>query len=367
MDIDVLIVGGGVVGLACARALAHSGRQPWVLESEARCGDGVSSRNSGVIHAGMYYPTGSLKARLCVRGLRLLYDYCSARGIAHRRTGKLIVAVSESERAALAALYARGQANAAPELRWLEGAAACALEPALLCVAAIESPHTGIVDVPELVTALIGDAESRGGRVLTEMEVAVITPIAGGFLIRLRDGSEVSARNIVNAAGLQATQVAQGITGFPAQHVPRLYFGAGHYYTMHGRCPFSRLIYPLPEPAGLGVHLGMDLSGRCRFGPDVRWRERIDYQFDDSQRAHFGASIQRWWPALELDNLLPDFVGIRPKLTGPGASNGDFRIDDVRLHGVTGLINLFGIESPGLTSALAIGEEVALRLAASAA
>jgi L-2-hydroxyglutarate oxidase LhgO len=366
-DIDAVVIGAGVVGLACARALAAGGRSVWVLEREERAGEGVSSRNSGVIHAGFYYPPGSLKARLCLRGRDLLYAYCAQRGIPHRRMGKWVVATRGEELPALQALADRGATNGLQGLRILDAASVRAGEPQLRAVAALDSPDSGIVDVAELVMALIGDIErsDAGGnsRVLCETAVSAIR--RDGALLRVETlaGDSLSATCVINAAGLGAIDLAQRTEGLDAGHVPTLYFGAGHYYTLRGRVPFQRLIYPLPEPGGLGVHLGFDLAGRARFGPDLRYRDRIDYGFDDGQRGRFAADIQRWWPALDPDALQPDFVGVRPKLVGSGQHNPDFVIQDASVHGIEGLINLFGIESPGLTSSLAIGEEVAARLA----
>jgi L-2-hydroxyglutarate oxidase LhgO len=361
-DIDTVIVGAGVVGLAVARALTLSGSEVLVLEAEDRPGEGISSRNSGVIHAGMYYPTGSLKARACVRGLALMYGYCQHRRIAHRHTGKLIVATREADRAGLQAIQAQAQANGV-EVHWLEGDEAMALEPALRCVAALDSPNTGIVDVPELITALIGDIEQQGSRVLCRTRVAGIDAGSGAFEVLTDGGDRLRCRRLVNAAGLGAPALAAQTRGLDARHVPRLWYGQGHYYNLRGRCPFSRLIYPLPGSASLGVHLGMDISGRCRFGPDMRWIEAPSYQFDDSQRGAFAESIRQWWPALREEDLTPDFVGVRPKLAGPGQPSADFVIQDEAVHGIGGLVNLFGIESPGLTSSLALAEMVAAALA----
>jgi L-2-hydroxyglutarate oxidase LhgO len=357
-DIDTVIVGAGVVGLAVARALALAGTEVLVLEAEDRPGEGISSRNSGVIHAGMYYPTGSLKARACVRGLALMYGYCQHRRVAHRRTGKLIVATREGDRAGLLAIQAQAQANGV-EVRWLEGDQAMALEPALHCVAALDSPNTGIVDVPELITALIGDLEQHGGRVLCRTPVDSIIVESGAFDVRTAGGDKLRCRRLVNAAGLGAPALAAQIRGLDARHVPRLWYGQGHYYNLRGRSPFSRLIYPLPGSTSLGVHLGMDISGRCRFGPDMRWIDAPSYQFDDSHRGAFAESIRQWWPALREEDLTPDFVGVRPKLAGPGQPSADFVIQDAQMHGIAGLVNLFGIESPGLTSSLALGDMVA--------
>lgn len=368
-DIDVVVVGAGVVGLACARALVAAGRSVFVLEREARAGEGVSSRNSGVIHAGFYYPEGSLKARLCLRGRDLLYAYCAARGIPHRRTGKWVVATEAGEIPALEALLARGRKNGVTGLRLLDAAELGAGEPALRALAALESPDSGIVDAAALVQALEGEverADARGeSRVLCGIEVVSAERERDAFRVCTRAGDELTATALVNAAGLGACELAAQIEGLQPGHVPRLYYGAGHYFTSARRVPFSRLIYPLPEPGGLGVHLGFDLAGRPRFGPDLDFREHLDYRFDDSRRGRFAAAIRRWWPGLEDADLRPDFVGIRPKLVGAGEHNPDFVIQDASTHGIEGLVNLFGIESPGLTAALAIGEEVAVRLAGS--
>lgn len=367
-DIDTIIIGAGVVGLACARSLVAAGRTVWVLERESRAGEGVSSRNSGVIHAGFYYPPGSLKARLCLHGRDQLYAYCAARGIPHRRTGKWVVATREDEVPALVALAERGATNGLAGLRMLDRDAIRAGEPELSAVAALDSPDSGIVDVAELVMALIGEIETGGdSRVLCEIEVTAVRRDGALFRIETATGDAITAGCVTNAAGLGAIALAQRTEGLDPQHVPRLYYGAGHYYTASRKVPFSRLIYPLPEPGGLGVHLGYDLAGRARFGPDLRYRDAVDYAFDDTQRARFAAGIQRWWPALQVEELQPDFVGIRPKLVGPGEHNPDFLIQDAGTHGIDGLVNLFGIESPGLTSALAIGDEVAARLCSTGA
>jgi L-2-hydroxyglutarate oxidase LhgO len=305
----------------------------------------------------MYYPTDSLKARCCVRGLELMYDYCARRGVAHRRTGKLIVATDELDRDELRALSVRADANGV-ETRWIEGDEAMRLEPALRCVAALDSPNSGIVDVPELITALIGDLQHHGGQLLCRTEVHAVTVGPSWFRIGTAGGDTLHCRRLVNAAGLGATELAARIDGLAPAHVPRLWYGQGHYYNLRGRSPFQRLIYPLPGAASLGVHLGMDISGRCRFGPDMRWVDAPTYQFDDSQRGAFAESIRQWWPALRDEDLTPDFVGVRPKIAGPGQAGADFVVQGPVAHGIDGLINLFGIESPGLTSSLALAEEV---------
>jgi L-2-hydroxyglutarate oxidase LhgO len=359
-DFESVVVGAGVVGLAVGSALARRGSEVCVLEAETRAGDGVSSRNSGVIHAGLYYPPGSLKAALCVRGRDLLYDYAARRGIPHRRLGKLVVATCDDELPALHALFERGAVNGVA-LRWLDAGAVRDIEPELHCVAAIDSPDSGIVDVAELVMALAGDLQQAGGQLLCHTPVASIARKGRLFKVTTAAGDAVTCRRLVNAAGLGATAVAATF-GHAEGVVPRLWLGAGHYYQAHRPVPFSRLVYPLPVPGGLGVHLGFDLAGRARFGPDLRYVERIDYGFDDSQRHAFAEGIRRWWPALRDEDLAPDFVGLRPKLVGPGQHNPDFLISTAADHGEAGLVHLFGIESPGLTSALAIGEHVAAGL-----
>lgn len=365
-DIDTVVIGAGVVGLAVAHALAQAGEAVWVLEAAERAGEGISSRNSGVIHAGLYYDTGSLKARLCVRGRDLLYELCARRGVPHRRCGKLVVAAEAAEVSALRALSERAASNGV-RIRWLEAAEAQRLEPALRCAAALDSPDSGIVDVPELVMTLIGGIEHDDNRVLCEVEVTAIRRLdAGGFRLETARGDALQCRRVVNAAGLHATELASRTEGVAAAMIPRIHLAAGRYYSLRGRSPFSRLIYPMPEPAGLGVHLGFDMAGRARFGPDVRWIDAVDYSFDDAEAGAFYAGVRRWWPALPEGALAPDFVGVRPKLSGPHEPAADFMVQDAGQHGIDGLVQLFGIDSPGLTSALAIGEEVRDRLAARA-
>ena len=360
-DIETVIIGAGVIGLSIARELAQAGRGCWVLEQSERAGEGISSRNSGVIHAGLYYEPGSHKARMCLRGRDLMYAFCERRGVPHARCGKLVVATTDDEIPALRALQQRSADNGV-RVEWLEGAQAMALEPALHCVAALDSPDSGIVDVPEFVMALIGETEQGDSRVMCEIEVTAVHRDGDGFRIETARGDEVRCRNVVNAAGLEATTLAARIEGLDPRHIPRVHYAAGHYYALRGRAPFQRLIYPLPLPSGLGVHLGFDSAGRSRFGPDVRWQETPDYAFDDSLRDEFIAGLSQWWPGLDPARLSPDFVGVRPKLSGPGEHGVDFLIQDEAAHGVRGLVNLFGIDSPGLTSALAIGEYVAARL-----
>lgn len=361
VDIDSIVIGAGVVGLATARALAQRGRDVFVLEAEERAGDGISSRNSGVIHAGIYYALGSWKAKLCVRGRQLLYDFCARRGITHRKLGKLVVASDWLEAESLRVVMQRAQANGVDGLRYLDAAEAARLEPELHCTAAIESAESGILDVPEYVMALIGEIEQLGGRVACAMPVTSVRCEDGVFSVEVGGGDRVRCRHLINAAGLRATHVAHSIDALAPAHIPTQFYAAGHYYRLRGKSPFARLIYPVPHAAGLGVHLGLDSAGHVHFGPDVRWIAQPDYHFDDRHRGAFAESIRRWWPALRDDQLEPDFVGVRPKLVAPDAPSGDFLIQDATTHGITNLVNLFGIESPGLTASLAIGDEVAAR------
>ncbi len=357
-DVDCVVVGAGVVGLAVAAALARNGTEVLLLDAEARAGEGVSSRNSGVIHAGLYYPPGSLKATLCCRGRDMLYSYAEQRGIPCRRLGKLIVATRPSELPALRQLFERGLGNGVT-LHWLEPAEAQRLEPQLRCVAAIDSPDSGIIDVAELVMALSGELEQAGGLLLCHASVIRIGRCGSLFEIETASGDRIRCRRVVNAAGLGATGLAAATEGLSPDQVPRLWYGAGQYYQTHRRVPFSRLIYPLPIPGALGMHLGFDMAGRARFGPDLRFIERIDYSVDDSLRETFASAIREWWPEVQDEDLSPDFVGVRPKLVGPGEHSADFLIQNRSVHGIAGLVNLFGIDSPGLTASLALGAHVA--------
>jgi L-2-hydroxyglutarate oxidase LhgO len=363
-QLDTVVVGAGVVGLAVARALALAGREVLVLECEAAIGTGTSSRNSEVIHAGLYYPAGSLKARLCVRGRELLYAYCADRGVPHRRCGKLIVATSASQLEALPALLAKGCANGVHDLALWTAQQASALEPALRCLGAVHSPSTGIVDSHALMLALQGDLEHAGGLVACRAGVRALRAEAGGITLDMDDGTALHARTLVNAAGLQACALAARTTGLARAHVPVPHFAKGSYFTLAGRSPFQRLIYPAPEPlrhlAGLGVHLTIDLGGQARFGPDVQWvDDPADLQVDPARADAFYGEVRRYWPGLPEGSLQPGYAGMRPKISGPAEAAADFRIDGPAAHGVPCLGNLFGIESPGLTSCLAIGELVA--------
>jgi L-2-hydroxyglutarate oxidase LhgO len=366
MDADAVIVGAGVVGLAAARALALAGRSVVVLERERAVGTAVSSRNSGVIHAGLYYPPGSLKASLCVRGKSLLYEFCARRDVRYARCGKLIVAAEASEATVLEEYEARARANGAGEIRRLSPREAARLEPAVRCVAALHSPSTGIVDVHDLMLAYAADIESHGGYVVLGTGFDAAEVIAGGFRLRLADGTgaALTCRELVNAAGLEAPAVAARIAGLAPRTIPRARFARGRYYSLRGKAPFQRLIYPVADAHSLGIHATLDLAGRVRFGPDVEWIESIDYRFDTSRTEDFAAAIRRYYPAIEPARLEPDYTGIRPKIYAPGEPASDFRIDGPPAHGVAGLVNLFGIESPGLTASLAIAETVAACLGA---
>ena len=355
-DANVLVVGAGVVGLAVARELTLAGRSVVVVEARASFGEETSSRNSEVIHSGIYYPAGGLKARLCVRGREMLYAFCEAHGVAHRRCGKLIVAADDSELAGLEGLARRGAENGVGDLRMLSGAEARALEPALACVGALHAPSTGIIDSHGFMLALIGDAESAAIAYRAPFLSAQVAP--GGFVAEIGGAQpmRLSVGALVNAAGLSASRVARAIEGSGA--VPETLYAKGNYFALSGRAPFRRLIYPAPQAHGLGVHLTFDLGGQARFGPDVEWVERLEYGVDAQRARGFAEAIRRYWPGLPDDALTPAYAGIRPKLSGPAEPAADFRIDGPERHGVAGLVNLFGIESPGLTASLAIAQEV---------
>lgn len=358
--VDCLVVGAGVVGLAVARALALSGREVMVLEAESGIGMGTSSRNSEVIHAGIYYPAGSLKARLCIRGKQLLYAYCAERSVPHRRCGKLIVASSIEQLTKLQDIRARAAANGVTDLKLLDRAAALVLEPALQCEGALLSPSTGIVDSHALMLSYQGDLENAGGMVVFHTRVEKVKIRTEGMQVTLQGEQQVLCRTFINAAGLSAPDLAGRIEGLPAEHVPRAYYAKGNYFSLMGRAPFRHLIYPVPEHAGLGVHLTLDLAGQAKFGPDVQWVDSPDTLEVDAQRGQsFYQAIRSYWPGLQDGTLMPDYAGIRPKISGPHELAADFLVSGPLQHGFAGLVNLFGIESPGLTSSLAIGELVA--------
>ena len=361
--VDAVVVGAGAVGLAVGRALAQAGRESLVVEAESAIGQGVSSRNSEVIHAGLYYAPGSLKARLCVRGKELLYELCASHGVEHRRCGKLTVAQDAAEVRALRGLQERAAANGVP-VEFLDAAQTRALEPALRCVAALHSPSTGIVDSHGFMLALQGDLERAGGMVALgsrAVSARLVTPTGEPHVLCFADGSELACDLLVNAASLHACALARRFEGLDGRFVPREWFAKGNYYALSGRSPFTRLIYPAPADAHLGTHLTLDLGGQARFGPDIEWLDiaepgQIDYQVDPARAEGFYAEVRRYWPGLADGALAPSYSGVRPKIHGPHEKAPDFRIDGPALHGVPGLVNLFGIESPGLTSALAIAE-----------
>lgn len=358
--VDCMVVGAGVVGLAVARALALGGREVLVLEGAEGIGTETSSRNSEVIHAGIYYPAGSFMARFCVAGKHALYRYCAERGVPHTNCGKLIVATNEEEAGKLASIQARAAANGVPDLRMISGGEARAMEPALRCTAALVSPSTGIIDSHAYMLALQGDAENAGAFFAFHSRVEGGRATDEGIVLRTggAEPMELRAKLVINSAGLHAPALARAIEGMPEAHVPTAYYAKGNYFTLTGKNPFSRLIYPVPVPGGLGTHLTIDLGGQARFGPDVEWVDGLEYEVDPRRGDLFYASIRRWWPELKDGALAPGYSGIRPKIVPPSVAVQDFLIAGPAEHGVRGLINLFGIESPGLTASLAIGDYV---------
>ena len=359
-EVECVVVGAGVVGLAVARALAQAGREVILLEAAEGIGTATSSRNSEVIHGGIYYPANSLMARFCVAGRRKLYALCAERGVPHRNCGKLIVATSAREDAMLAGIKQRAEANGVEGMRVLTAAEAISMEPALSCTSALYSPATGIIDSHGFMLALLGDAEHAGA------VPVLFSPVTGGRVgggrIEIDVGGEdpmtLRCRMLVNSAGLHAPDVARTLAGMPADRIPSAYYAKGNYFTLAGRSPFSRLIYPVPVPGGLGVHLTIDLGGQARFGPDVQWIDSIDYTVDPARCESFYAAVRTYWPGLKDNALQPGYAGIRPKIVPPGAPAQDFVVQGPQTHGVPGLINLFGIESPGLTASLAIADYV---------
>jgi len=358
--VDCVVIGAGVIGLAVARRLAQAGREVVVLEAAEGIGTITSSRNSEVIHAGIYYPAGSLMARMCVSGKRMLYEYCREHGVPHRNCGKLIVATTAKETEKLQSIRAHAEANGVLDMQTLSGEAARALEPALNCDAALLSPSTGIVDSHAYMLALRGDAEDAGAAFAFHTPLLAAKAVGGG--IELDAGGEtpmnLACDLLINAAGLSAPAVARGIDGMPIDLIPHAYLAKGNYFSCGARAPFSHLIYPVPEPGGLGVHLTLDMAGQARFGPDVEWVNHIDYAVDPARSERFYPAIRRYWPTLPDGALMPSYSGIRPKIVPPAVASQDFLIQGPKDHGVAGLINLFGIESPGLTSSLAIADYV---------
>lgn len=360
IDIDCVVVGAGVVGLAIAREMALAGHEVLVIETGAAIGIGISSRNSEVIHAGIYYPPGSLKARLCVEGRQALYGYCDSHGVSTRRIGKLIVANTDVQVDQLRFLLKRGHENGVDDLCLLDRNQAMALEPALECIAALYSPSTGIVDSHALMLALQGNAEAAGTSIAFHAPFLGAKVTADGFLLHVGGEApmELACSRLINAAGLHAPALARRIDGLPPDAVPRDYLCKGSYFNVSRRAPFTHLIYPAPEADGLGVHMTLDLGGQARFGPDTEWVETEDYQVNPARADSFYAAIRSYWPDLPDGSLQPAYSGIRPKISAPGEPACDFMISSQREHDVPGLINLFGIESPGLTSCLAIAKHV---------
>jgi L-2-hydroxyglutarate oxidase LhgO len=364
--LDAVVIGAGVVGLAVARALAMAGREVVILEAEEAIGSHTSSRNSEVIHAGIYYPKGSLKALSCIQGKERLYEYCASHGVAHKRCGKLIVAADDAQLAEREKIHQKAHANGVTDVVWMTRAQALALEPELACVAALYSPSTGIVDSHSLMLAFLGDAEAHGAMLALKSPLNRVAVRGDGFVLHVEGSDPIRCSTLVNSAGLRAPTVAKEMEGYRAELAPRELYAKGNYYSLARRAPFSRLVYPVPEPGGLGVHVTLDLAGQARFGPDVEWVERIgrkeDYAVDPRRAERFYAAIRRYWPGLPDGALLPGYAGIRPKTAGPAEPAPDFHIQGPREHGLPGLVHLFGIESPGLTASLALAKAVLAEL-----
>jgi L-2-hydroxyglutarate oxidase LhgO len=358
--LDAVVIGAGVVGLAVARALAMAGREVVILDAEDAIGTHTSSRNSEVIHAGIYYPKGSLKAVSCVRGRQLLYEYCVSHGVPHKRCGKLIVAADDSQLDELKSIQQKAHANGATDVVWMTREQALALEPELRCVAALYSPSTGIIDSHALMLAYLGDAEAHGAMLALKSPLLGGDASGDGIVVHVggAEAMTLQADIVVNSAGLKAPTVAASIEGMPKAAIPPEFYAKGNYYSLTQSSPFSRLVYPIPEPGGLGVHVTLDMGGQARFGPDVEWVERIGYDVDPRRADRFYAAIRRYWPGLPDGALAPGYSGIRPKTAGRGEPAPDFEIQGPRAHGVRGLVNLFGIESPGLTASLALAGAV---------
>lgn len=354
MDVDAVVVGAGVIGLAVARRLAQLGLETLVLEAEKTIGAHTSSRNSEVIHAGLYYPEGSLKARLCVEGRDLLYAYCAERHVPAQRLGKLIVATDAAQIPKLEALRQRGLKNGVNDLVALSREEARRLEPEVECVAALLSPSTGIVDSHGLMLSFQGDAEAKGAQIVLQTRVTRIARKDGAFEVHTEGGASVSCAMVVNCAGHGAHRIARHIEDYPAGLIPPCFMAKGNYFTVSGRTPFSRLIYPMPVEGGLGVHVTLDLAGRMRLGPDVHWVDELDYTPISGQEEDFRAAVKHYWPGIADREIASSYCGIRPKISGPGETNADFRVDGPDAHGIENLVNCFGIESPGLTASLAL-------------
>jgi len=358
--VEAVVIGAGLVGLAVARALALAGREVVILEAEEAIGTHTSSRNSEVIHAGIYYPRGSLKATACVAGRQRLYEYCATRGVPHRRCGKLIVATDEGQLQELHRIRDSAHANGVTDVEFIPRQEALAMEPELRLAAALHSPSTGIIDSHALMLAYLGEAEDRGAMLALKSRLERTEVIHSGFRLTVGgdEPMDVETRFLINSAGITAPGVARRIDGYPPAAAPRELYAKGNYYSLARRSPFTHLVYPVPEPGGLGVHVTLDLAGQARFGPDVEWVDAIGYEVDPRRAERFYAAIRRYWPGLPDGALAPGYAGIRPKISGPGEPAADFLIQGPREHGVPGLVNLFGIESPGLTASLALADDV---------
>ena len=357
---QVMVIGAGVVGLAIAREAVLRGHDVIMAEAADGIGTGTSSRNSEVIHAGLYYPTGSKRALHCPRGRRMLYAYCASHGIPHRKIGKLFIVTKDADIPKLEAIHAQALANGVENVTMLEAAAAKRMEPALSCVAAFHSAETGIVDSHRFMLALEGDVEDRGGVIAFNTPIEHIARDRASWRVDFggAEPGSITVDAVINSAGHGAQRLAHATDGYPAARVPKHMLAKGNYFGFGGRAPFSRLIYPAPVPGGLGIHITLDLAGRMRFGPDVEWIDTMDFNVDPRRGDAFYAAIRTYWPGLPDNSLFPDYAGIRPKVTGPGEPAADFVIDGPAEHGLPGLVHLFGIESPGLTSALSLAEEV---------
>jgi L-2-hydroxyglutarate oxidase LhgO len=363
-EIECVVIGAGVIGLAAARALALAGREVVVLERATTIGFETSSRNSEVIHSGIYYPKDSLKATTCVAGRHRLYAYCRERGIAHAQTGKIIVAADEAELPALERIAVAAHANGVDDVEWLTATQARRLEPEVHCVAALLSPSTGIIDSHALMLAYQGEAETTGATIVLRTPVRAGGTVASGFELSTGgdDPTQIRCRYVVNAAGLYAPALARAIEGVPRASIPTAYFCRGVYFTLSGKTPFRRLVYPVPPAGGLGVHITLDLAGQARFGPDIEWISTVDYTIDPRRAQAFYTAVRRYWPGLRDGALQPGYAGIRPKISGPAEPAADFVVQGPEVHGVPGLVNLYGIESPGLTASLALADQVVRRL-----
>jgi L-2-hydroxyglutarate oxidase LhgO len=359
-SVDCVVIGAGVIGLAIARTLACGGRKVLILERERQFGTQTSSRNSEVIHAGIYYAPDSLKARTCIAGRELLYRYCVDRGIDHRRCGKLIVATSDEQLTQLYSIQSQARSNGVLDLEWLGAGDARRLEPELSCVAALSSPSTGIIDSHAYMLSLLADAEAHDADIAYGVEVTSLRPTPNGIDVCIDSGAQpvMGASIVINSAGLDAHRVAHSITGFPATHIPKILYAKGSYFSLAGAAPFDRLVYPIPEAGGLGIHMTIDLAGQARFGPDVEWVESVDYTVHAARADKFYGAIRRYWPGLEDGQLSAGYAGVRPKIEAQAGIAADFLISGCKAHGVKGIINLFGMESPGLTASLALAAHV---------